>query len=140
MSFERAEHQLPDPDDLELAPYWEGARVGELRVQQCPVCHHHQWPPRGVCGQCQSLELDWVSMPTRGQLHSWTVVWHTRLADFVDRIPYAVGIIELSHGIRMIGYLDGEPATWRIDEPLDAKFVELNDRVTLPLWVRGPAS
>ncbi|WP_167042409.1 OB-fold domain-containing protein [Salinibacterium sp. ZJ454] len=137
MSFDHAAYQLPDPDDPELAPYWEGTRAGELRVQHCLNCGHDQWPPRGACGQCQSFDLDWVSLPTRGRLHSWTVVWHTRLADFVDRVPYAVGIIELGGGIRMIGYLDGDPAAWEMEERVDATFVQLTERVSLPVWVRG---
>ena len=34
---------LPDPEDEDARPFWEGTARGELRVQKCSACGHPRW-------------------------------------------------------------------------------------------------
>ena len=52
------------------APFWEGAQAHELRVQQCLDCGLHQWGPEWMCHQCNSMEIEWVTVDPVGQIYS----------------------------------------------------------------------
>jgi uncharacterized OB-fold protein len=44
-------------------------------------------------------------------LFTWTVVGRTTLPEFVERTPYAVGVIEVDQiGIRVVGFIDHPPS------------------------------
>ena len=47
---------LPDIEDPDGAPFWEGAALGELRVQACGACGAWRMPPRPMCPKCRSTE------------------------------------------------------------------------------------
>ncbi|RIL05034.1 MAG: hypothetical protein DCC71_11950, partial [Proteobacteria bacterium] len=36
------------------------AGVGVLRIQRCKQCQTLRHPPRPMCGECQSIEWDWI--------------------------------------------------------------------------------
>ena len=100
---------VPEPDGLS-APYWEGTRRGELRVQRCRACHGWQWGPEWTCHACLSFDLGWEAVEGRGTIYSWERVWHPVHPALEDAGPYLVVLVELPHAgnIRMIGNLLGD--------------------------------
>lgn len=129
---------LPDVTERELAPFWEGTRAGELRVQRSVTTGKLQWPPRGSAIGRADFELDWVAVPGAGTLFTWTVVAQTVLPGYSSITPYATGVIELPGlGIRVAGFIDEDPATLVADETLVVAFIPLNEHVTLPIWRRA---
>ena len=40
------------------APYWDGCRRGELRLQRCTRCERFQFYPRIICSHCESDALE----------------------------------------------------------------------------------
>lgn len=93
--------------DAVFAPYFDGLRGRELRVQWCPDCGRHQWPARSVCLGCLRGELDWLAVedPT-GTVFSWTVVHHAKGTPFASVAPYAVALVELQReGVRMFAHV-----------------------------------
>lgn len=128
---------LPDPDERDLRGYWEGTAAGELRVQRTRD-GKLQWPPRGSAVGVPDFELEWVKVPHEGELFTWTVVGQTGLQGYSELTPYAVGVIQLEGlHVRMLGFIDEEPGSLVAGERLTAKFLAINDRVTLPIWVRA---
>jgi uncharacterized OB-fold protein len=127
---------LPDVDQPELAPYWEGARHGELHIPSCDACGQDSWPPRAACWHCGSLDKHWRVVPGSGTLFTWTVVGHPTVAGFNDLIPYAVGVVELdgAQGIRMTGRLLTPHDALQVGARVRAVYERVNDRVTLPVW------
>lgn len=108
--------------------YWAGLVAGELRVPRCRRCGSHNWPPRVACPQCLATVHDWVRAPDVGSVFTWTVVGRSTLPDFIERVPYLVGVISLpAFGIRVIGHIVDDPATirvelavrWQVIGPLD---------------------
>ena len=53
---------LPDPTP-ETAPYWEGAKAHELRIQFCTECQKHFFYPRIFCPTCLSDAVEWRNLP-----------------------------------------------------------------------------
>ena len=101
---------VPEPDGLS-APYWEGTRRGELRVQRCRACRAWQWGPEWICHACLSFDLAWEAIEGRGTIYSWERVWHPVHPALKDAGPYIVVLVELPHAgdIRMLGNLLGDP-------------------------------
>jgi uncharacterized protein len=102
---------VPEPDGLD-APYWEGTRRGELRVQRCRACQGWQWGPEWICHRCLSFDLDWTTVAPHGRIYSWERAWHPVHPALRGQRPYVIVLVELPHAghIRMIGNLLDAPS------------------------------
>ena len=106
---------LPAPtaatDGLD-APYWEGTRRHELRIQRCGQCRGWQWGPEWICHRCHSFDLGFEAVDPRGHLFAFERVWHPVVPALVDAVPYLVALVELpgADGVRVLGNLLGEPS------------------------------
>jgi uncharacterized OB-fold protein len=101
---------VPEPDGLS-APYWQGLREERLVVQRCARCRGWQWGPEWICSKCSSFDLQWEHVEGKGNLYSWTRVYHPVNDVLKNHGPYLLAVVELPHagGIRMLGNLLGDP-------------------------------
>ena len=92
------------------APYWDGVRRHELRVQRCKQCGAFQWGPEWICHRCHSFDVGWEVVSGHGRIYSWERVWHPVHPALKERGPYLVVLVELpdADNIRMIGNLLGD--------------------------------
>ena len=99
----------PQADGVD-APYWEGNRAHELRVQRCNACGAYQWIAEWVCHRCLSFDVGWVKVSGRGRIFSWERPWHPVHTALGDAVPYIVVLVELpdADNVRMIGNLLGD--------------------------------
>jgi hypothetical protein len=137
---------LPDPEDDDAAPFWEGTARGELRVQVCGQCGRRRVPPRPMCPRCRSLAQRWEVLSGQGTIWSF-VIAHPPLLPAYERLaPYNVITVALAEdpSLRLVGNLvarsDGpinevDPAAIRIGDPVRVVFQAVGD-VHLPRWVR----
>ena len=112
----RAPRSLPVPSglDAELYAFW--AR-GDLRLQRCAACRRWRHPPRFRCAACASPDYRWEPASGRGRVFSWTITH--RPVDPTFDPPYAVVVVELEEGPRLVGNLAGiEAADLRLDLPV----------------------
>ena len=124
---------VPEPDGLD-APYWEGTRAGELRIQRCRACRGWQWGPEWICHHCLAFDLEWTAVEPRGKIYSWERAHHPVHPALRGHAPYVVVLVELPHAsnVRMIGNLLGDPMqAVQIDAPVEAVF-EAHDDATPP--------
>ncbi len=100
----------PMPDGLD-APFWEGTRQHELRVQRCNDCGTHQWGPEWMCHNCQAFDPEWVAVEPTGRIYSWERPHHPVHPALAEHGPYIIVLVELPHasGARMVGNLLGDP-------------------------------
>lgn len=129
---------IPDPDGT-AAPFWQGAAAGELRVQQCVQCGHHQHYPRKLCIRCGG-EPAWQPTSGRGTVYTFTVVRQFGLPPFRDELPYVVAMIELEEGVRMLGNVtDVSVDDVHIGMSVEAYAVLAEEDIAIPYWrpVRG---
>lgn len=108
----------------ETAPYWEGAKRGELVVQRCRSCAQHYFYPRAGCPHCGSTDVEWVRASGRGRLHTY-LINHRPAAGFEEDVPYAIAVVELDEGPRMMSNVVGienTPENLVLDMPLEVDF------------------
>lgn len=125
----------PLPEGLD-APYWEGIRVGALRVQRCRSCATWLWGPEWVCHQCHSFDLGFEDVAPSGIIYSWERVWHPVHPSLAEACPYIVVLVTLPQagGVRMLGNLLGDARQpVLIDAPVEAVF-EHHDAYSLVQW------
>jgi uncharacterized protein len=131
---------LPLPDEV-TAPFWEGCRRGELRMQRCAACARFRFHPRPMCPHCLSLDSEWVRMSGEGTLFSFVICHPPVLPAFQAQVPYAVALVELVEdpGLRVIGGVLGSPPDrLRIGQKVRVDFEEIADGVVLPQWRLAP--
>jgi uncharacterized OB-fold protein len=123
---------VPKPDAL-TAPYWEGAREGELRLQHCRSCGHVWHPPTPICPHCQAKDYEWRAASGRGEVYSFTVVHHAAHIAVAKSVPYLVALIELEEGPRVVSNLPGcDPDKVEIGMPVSLTFQEIAPGHVLP--------
>src|ERR1700761_665528 len=116
---------VPTP---ETQPYWDGCAAGELRIQRCLDCGEPYFYPRPLCPS---------SGPASGRatLYSY-VINHRPAAGFEAETPYAIAVVQLAEGPRMMTSIRGVPATPEalvLDMPLRVAFEQRGD-VWLPVF------
>jgi uncharacterized OB-fold protein len=117
------------------APFWEGMREHELRLQRCKSCGHRWFPPASRCPRCLSSDYEWVAASGRGKVWSWIVMWQRYFPAFADRIPYNVAYVELDEGPQlMTNIVDCDEDELRCDLPVEVVFERVNDEITLPVF------
>ncbi|WP_219503957.1 Zn-ribbon domain-containing OB-fold protein [Nonomuraea ceibae] len=88
----------PTPD---TQPFWDGTAAGELRIQRCRTCERRYFYPRPSCPHCGSGAVEWVRASGRASLYSY-VINHRPAPGFEEGGPYAIAVVELEEGVRMM--------------------------------------
>jgi uncharacterized protein len=123
---------LPAPSAY-TEPYWDGLRRGELRFLRCRNCQAALFDPPHICRSCRSRNLDWQTSSGAGTVYSWTVIWRPPMPAFAA--PYAVAIVELQEGFRMLANIIGcEPSDVRVDLDVQAEFHDIGGGFRLPYF------
>ncbi|MGW3144274.1 bifunctional MaoC family dehydratase N-terminal/OB-fold nucleic acid binding domain-containing protein [Streptomyces sp. NPDC001177] len=118
------------------AGFWEGVARHRLLIQRCAGCGtlRHPWLPG--CNTCGCLDWDTVEASGEGTVHSYVVMHHPPFPAFDP--PYAVGLIELAEGVRMISNVVGVPYDKvRIGLPVRVEFRTYEDEegaLVLPVF------
>ena len=138
---------LPDLEDEDAKPFWEGTARGELLMQKCSDCGRMRIPPRPMCPHCRSIAGEWTRLSGRGRVWSYVVPHPPLLPAYEKFAPFNVIAVELDEDptLRLIGNLvasaDGalgeiDPHSIEIGEPVRVVFAKVDD-VYLPRWVRA---
>lgn len=114
-------------------PYWEGCRVGELRLQHCPACGHVQFPPRSHCTRCRHGSLTWRAVSGRGTVASFTWVHLPLTEAWAEDVPYALALIRLDEGpLLMTNVRECAPERLAIGLPVEVCFEQRSEAIHLP--------
>ena len=137
---------LPDPEDDDSAPFWQGTGRGELLVQVCDSCAMRRMPPRPMCPHCGSIKSRWDKLSGLGSIWSFVVAHPPLLPAYQEYAPYNVITVATKDdpALRFVGNLvatpqgrinEIDPASIRIGEPVQVVFQQIDD-VYLPRWMR----
>lgn len=119
----------------ETQPFWDGTAAGELRIQRCRACERHYFYPRPNCPRCGGDQVEWVRASGRATLYSY-VINHRPAPGFADEAPYAIAVVELEEGVRMMTNIVGVenvPEKLPLDMELQVVF-EQRGEVHVPLF------
>lgn len=125
---------VPEPTP-ETQPFWDGCARGELVIQRCRDCGKPYFYPRPVCPSCGSTDVEWFRASGRATLYSY-VLNHRPGRGFEAEAPYAIAVVELAEGPRMMTNIVGVPNTPEdlvLDMELQVTFEQRGD-VAIPLF------
>ncbi|MFE7778336.1 bifunctional MaoC family dehydratase N-terminal/OB-fold nucleic acid binding domain-containing protein [Streptomyces sp. NPDC057445] len=115
------------------AGFWDGVARHQLLIQRCGACGTLRFPWLPGCGGCGSAEWDTVEAGGEGTVHSYVVMHHPPFPAFDP--PYAVGLIELAEGVRMVSNVVGVPYDKvRIGMPVRLEFQRVDEDLELPVF------
>jgi uncharacterized protein len=119
---------MPPQDELFAA-----AREHRFVVPRCEACGEFRFPPRLRCPRCGEVGTEWVTASGRGTVYSYVVV-HQRLHPAFDpHLPYAVALVELEEGPRMLAMvIESDLADVRMEAPVEVVFQSVDDEIVIP--------
>ena len=121
----------------EMQPFFAAAQRHELVVQRCVSCGTHRFPAREMCSHCLSREVEWVRVSGAGEIFRYNVMHQVYHPGFAAEVPYAVVVVKLVEGPKMISRLVGVPPhEVRIGTPVRVTFEDITPEVTLPKFVK----
>ena len=123
-----------EPPETELTrPFWDATREQRFLVQWCLACETPIFYPREVCPTCLGSDLTWRPSDGRGTVYAVSVQHRPANPTMAGRVPYAVALVDLSDGIRiMTNVVDGDPSTVRPDQAVELCWEPLSDGRNLP--------
>jgi uncharacterized OB-fold protein len=108
---------------LTTARYWrENPQRYRLEAGKCSGCGTVHFPPRRVCIECREREFETVTLPDEGKVETFTVIRVAPTA-YTDEAPYAVALVELTDGTRLMSQLvDCDPEEIEMGMPVKIEF------------------
>ncbi|MFB6079208.1 MAG: Zn-ribbon domain-containing OB-fold protein [Halarchaeum sp.] len=123
-------YELQDESNTRIHEFYDRLRDGELSTTRCTDCDALHYPPRVVCPECQSDDLEYESLPHEGTLYAFSVVRGSAPLGMNDDVPFVVAIVDLDGAdVRLSARID------------DAEYddLEIGDRVSLKVVdIDGP--
>jgi uncharacterized OB-fold protein len=137
---EKEDCRMPAPEPKRFVPtptpetkmFWQGTKVGELRLQRCDACTHVYFPPRPFCPKCAARTVSWFKASGHGSLYSY-VIHHRPAPGFTA--PYSIAVVTLDEGPRMMTNIIGcpqAPEALQLDMRVEVVFTQLSDEIFLP--------
>jgi uncharacterized OB-fold protein len=128
------EYNKPIPvPSAESQAYWDGLRDRKLLMPRCDACGKYWFPPSLLCPHCNATNWTWTSTSGRGRIFSYVIYHRIYHPGFADEVPYAVAVIELDEGPRMVSNVIGiAPDKLACDLRVQVVYQPITDTITLP--------
>ncbi|MFH8748176.1 bifunctional MaoC family dehydratase N-terminal/OB-fold nucleic acid binding domain-containing protein [Streptomyces rimosus] len=115
------------------AGFWAGVADRKLLIQRCTHCATLRFPWLPGCNHCGGDGWDTVEATGHGTVFSYVVMHHPPFPAFDP--PYAVGLIELAEGVRMVaGVVGVPPEKVRVGMPVRLQFRTAEEDLVLPVF------
>lgn len=132
MNTPPADRIISGADGLGAEFYERAAATGVLHLQRCDACDAWRHPPRILCAACGSADWSWQPSAGRGRVYTWTITHRPIDPAFAEHLPYAVLVVELDEGPRVVGNLVKlAPRELRLDLPVRVVLDRRSDTVAL---------
>ncbi len=117
------------------AEFWRAAALGKLRLPRCDICARAFWHPRPRCPHCGSAKVSWIDAAGFGSIHTFTVVRQSTDPYFKTRVPYAVAMVELDEGVRLMTEIVATPLDQlRVGAGVRVQFEPAGDGLAIPVF------
>jgi uncharacterized OB-fold protein len=123
------------PQPFTIEQFYKHILQGKLMGGKCKKCGKIHLPPRPLCSNCFSKEFEWIELPQKGKLLTYTVI-HVAPTQFQGMAPYAVGIVQLENGINIPGMIRVAAEQIRIGMRLTMDFGTCASTEPWPQWPR----
>lgn len=120
------------------AGFWKGVAAHQLLIQRCGACGTLRFPWLPGCNACGSSEWETVEAAGEGTVFSYVVMHHPPFPAFSapeEAGPYAVALIELAEGVRIVSNVIGVPYDKvRVGMPVRLEFLRTDPELELPVF------
>jgi uncharacterized OB-fold protein len=118
---------LEDAKFTEISQFFQNLKQGKLTTTKCTKCGKLRWPPRILCPDCYSSDLEWVDLGTEGELYAFTEVRIGAPLGMVQDAPFCVGLVKIGT-LTVSNRIDNAKYDQlHIGDKLKLKIVELAD-------------
>ncbi|HSV50039.1 MAG TPA: Zn-ribbon domain-containing OB-fold protein, partial [Candidatus Acidoferrales bacterium] len=130
---------MSTPASLPVEPFtieqfYKFLQDGKLMAGICQKCKKVHLPPRPYCDKCGSQQFSWLNISGKAKLVTYTII-NVAPQQFQSMTPYAVGIVQLSGGMRIPGMIQGVPHDQlKIGMNLLVDFGTCNQPQQWPAW------
>ena len=128
---------LPNLAELDTRPFWQATKRHELKYQLCNACGGVVFYTRKHCPHCMSFDLRCEQSKGEGAVYTFTIIRQIGHPVFRERQPYAVALIDLDEGFRIMSHVivDKEAVdTVKIGQRVRLDWEDY-DEVSLPVFV-----
>ena len=124
----------PEPTP-ETQHFWDGCQNGELLLQRNAATKEAYFPPRPFDPKTGSRDVE--VFKASGKATLWSYVINHRPRPDMGTEPYAIAVVMLEEGVKMMTNIVGCPQTpeaLQLDMPLKVTFEKISDTISLPLF------
>jgi hypothetical protein len=120
--------------DTESERFWIGAREGKLMIMHCRPCDKPYFYPRRYCPRCWSDDTEWRQASGLGTVHTYSIVHQNPAPPFRDWAPYAVLLVDLEEGVRVMANWDrgADLEQLAVGIAVEVTFERASDEISLP--------
>ena len=116
-------------------PFWEATKEKRLVLQRCGDCEKFVFYPREFCPHCFGESLSWQQVSGEGTVYALSVMHKPGNPLMAGQVPYAVALVELKEGVRMLSNLVGcKPEEGKVGMKVRVSWEALPDGRNLPLF------
>lgn len=123
----------PIGDDA--GPYWEATRHQALVLPWCTACDRPHWFPRESCPWCLTATIEWRPASGTGEVYAASVQHRTGPMRDPEAGPYAVALVDLAEGVRVMTNVVGtDPTAVTVGMAVEVSWEPLSDGRHLPFF------
>ena len=127
--------KMSEESPFTVSTFYKFAGEKRLMAAKCTDCGTELLPPKPMCTNCLSTNLEWIEVDGNGRLLSYTII-HVAPEQFQDMVPYIVGIVNLEAGVCLPGIIRKIP-TEKIKIGMNLKIdFDLSPSKEWPEWSR----
>ncbi len=122
-------YELQSAAHTGIHEFYENLRHGQLSTTRCRDCGNLQFPPRIVCPECQSDDLEYVDLPHEGELFAFSTVRAGAPLGMQSEVPFVIGIVDLGD-VQLSSRIDNaEYDDLEIGDPVELNVTEIDGPV-----------
>ncbi len=118
------------PEWNQLHKFYEYLREGRITSTKCKDCGCLPWPPKSICPECKSSNLEWVDLPEPRRVFAYTVGVYGMPPQFP--LPLILAVIKCGeNGVRLISRIvDTKPEDIKVGMEVELNVINIpGDRV-----------
>jgi len=120
-------YPLQDEKFTRISKFFQNLKEGRLTTTKCKKCRKLLWPPRIVCPNCLSENLEWVDLGVEGELYAFTEMKLGAPLGFIEDTPFCIGMVKVGSLLISARIDDAKYEDLKIGDKVGLKIVELPD-------------
>ncbi|MCU1353037.1 MAG: putative nucleic-acid-binding protein containing a Zn-ribbon [Acidimicrobiales bacterium] len=130
-----ARTRFEPPESPAAEPFWDATREQRLVLQWCRSCEAAIHYPRDACPTCLAGDLEFRDASGRGTIYAVSVMPKAGNPTMTERVPYAVALVDLPEGVRLLTNVVGAPPDdVTVGMVVEVTWEPLSDGRHLPLF------